>query len=136
VNPLSAIAAPLAAMSTANPEAEKHRLAGNEHFKMGRFEQAIAAYSAAIEVEPSASLLSNRAFANIKLCFSGEAIADADRALEMDPGFAKARYRKASAYLQLGKVTALFYAESLFFYKRAANQKVHEASCGSCFDQQ
>uniref|UniRef100_A0A7S1M9H9 protein-serine/threonine phosphatase n=1 Tax=Neobodo designis TaxID=312471 RepID=A0A7S1M9H9_NEODS len=99
-------------------DAEQHRLAGNEHFKAGRFEQAIASYSVAIDAEPSASLFCNRAFANIKLCFSGEAIADADRALEIDPGFAKARYRKASAFLQLGKVK-----EALAEY-RAVSQMV------------
>ena len=56
-------------MST-NPEAEKHRLAGNEHFKAGRFEQAIAAYSAAIDVEASPSLYSTL-HSRTARCWSG-----------------------------------------------------------------
>jgi serine/threonine-protein phosphatase 5 len=91
-------------MASQSPEAEKHRIDGNEAFKQGKFEAAIAAYTRAIEIEPTPTLYSNRAFANLKLVFSGAALSDADEALALDPSFAKARYRKASAYLQLGKV--------------------------------
>jgi len=85
-------------------ESDRLRLEGNEFFKAGKFEKAIDAYSAAIAASPSAALYCNRAFCNVKLCFSGEALNDVDEALKLDPANVKAHYRAGQALLQLGKV--------------------------------
>lgn len=87
----------------ASTEAEKFRLQGNESFKAEKFHEAIDFYSKAIELEPSPTLYCNRAFAYLKVELPGGALADANEAISIDPGFAKAYYRKASAHLFMGR---------------------------------
>lgn len=60
-------------------------------------------YTRAIELQPSAVYLSNRAFAYTRLEQYGSAIADATAALELDASYVKAYYRRGSARLLLGK---------------------------------
>lgn len=84
-------------------EAETFRLKGNDCFKEGKYHQAIEFYSKAIEFQPTPNLLCNRAFAYIKVELPGGALADAEQAISIEPGFAKAYYRKASAHLLMGK---------------------------------
>ena len=86
-----------------NVEANRHKDLGNEAFKQGHFQAAISHYTDALATEKTAALFCNRAFANLRLQFSGDALNDADEALKLDVGFVKAYYRKATAYLQLGK---------------------------------
>lgn len=89
---------------TPNAEAaEKFRLEGNECFKTDRFHQAIELYTKAIDITPTPNLLCNRSFAYIKVELPGAALMDADEAIRLEPGFAKAYYRKASAHLLMGK---------------------------------
>ena len=85
-------------------DSDRLRLEGNEWFKLGKHEKAIVSYTAAIEAHPTAALYCNRAFCNIKLFFSGEALSDVEEALKLDKNNAKAHYRAGQAYLQLGKV--------------------------------
>jgi serine/threonine-protein phosphatase 5 len=96
---------------------------GNEYFKSQNYLRALFSYSEAIEIfddnddesssvsttadkdealDPDArklivSLLSNRSFCNIKLENFGSAISDSTRALEVDPSFTKAYYRRGCA---------------------------------------
>ena len=76
---------------------------GNAQLKIGHFLEAINFYSEALEYSPTnAVILSNRAQAYIKVENYGLAMADADAALEADPTYAKAYYRRGSAQFALG----------------------------------
>lgn len=76
---------------------------GNEQLMKGHFLEAIGLYSDALEYAPTnAIILSNRAQAYIKVENYGLAMADATAALESDPTYAKAYYRRGSAQFALG----------------------------------
>ncbi|KAI9760213.1 MAG: hypothetical protein M4579_001829 [Chaenotheca gracillima] len=71
---------------------------GNKAFAEHDWDGAIDYYTQAIEkYDQDASFFSNRAQANIKVEAYGYAIADATKAIEIDPSFAKAYYRRAVA---------------------------------------
>lgn len=75
---------------------------GNEQLIKGHFLEAIGLYSDALEYSPTnAVILSNRAQAYIKVENYGLAMADATAALESDPKYAKAYYRRGSAQFAL-----------------------------------
>jgi serine/threonine-protein phosphatase 5 len=111
-------------------EAEKHKAQGNLHFKEGALVKALFAYSEAVEVLDGESdessvtsaattassgsvsdeakalllpVLSNRAFCHIKLENFGSAVDDAARAVELDPTYTKAYYRRGCALTNLAK---------------------------------
>eukprot|EP00352_Strombidinopsis_acuminata_P005028 CAMPEP_0176355120 /NCGR_PEP_ID=MMETSP0126-20121128/13066_1 /TAXON_ID=141414 ORGANISM="Strombidinopsis acuminatum, Strain SPMC142" /NCGR_SAMPLE_ID=MMETSP0126 /ASSEMBLY_ACC=CAM_ASM_000229 /LENGTH=78 /DNA_ID=CAMNT_0017707631 /DNA_START=67 /DNA_END=303 /DNA_ORIENTATION=+ len=73
---------------SAKAEAKKNE--GNVEFKKGNYRDAIQHYSEAIDIEPSAPILSNRAASYIALKEYTKAIDDAKRAIHMDEKFAKA----------------------------------------------
>ena len=76
---------------------------GNEQLLKGHYLEAIGFYTDALEYSPTnAVILSNRAQAYIKVENYGLAMADADAALESDPNYAKAYYRRGSAQFALG----------------------------------
>ncbi|KAG2675702.1 hypothetical protein I3760_12G017700 [Carya illinoinensis] len=73
-----------------------------EAFIDDHFELAEQLYSQAIALDPTrAELFADRAQANLKLNNFTEAVADANRAIEMDPSLAKAYLRKGSACFNL-----------------------------------
>ncbi|PHH74017.1 hypothetical protein CDD83_4638 [Cordyceps sp. RAO-2017] len=81
---------------------------GNADFKAGRLQSAVDKYTQALEIDPAnrgmnAKLLQNRAQCKIKLKQYDDAIADADRAVSLDPSYTKARKTKANALGQSGK---------------------------------
>lgn len=76
---------------------------GNALLRDGKIVQAVAKYSQAIELHPTAIYLSNRAFCYVKLENFGLAILDADRALRLNAGYVKAYYRRGSANMALAK---------------------------------
>lgn len=85
-----------------DPDAEEKAMElkdkGNKELLSGHFLQAIKFYSDALEYRPTnAIILSNRAQAFIKVENYGLALSDADLAIESDPQYAKAYYRRASA---------------------------------------
>jgi serine/threonine-protein phosphatase 5 len=104
-------------VSTSAAKAEEFKTRGNQQFALGHFKNAIDDYTEAIQAlladdcnatdaEKKARLpafYANRAFANLKLELYGDAIADGSKALEIDPSFIKAYYRRGSAYLALAK---------------------------------
>ncbi|KAI1037328.1 hypothetical protein LB503_008980 [Fusarium chuoi] len=68
-----------------------------------RLQQAIEKYTNALEIDPSnksmnSKLLQNRAQCKIKLKQYDDAIADCERAINLDPGYTKARKTKANAF--------------------------------------
>lgn len=86
-----------------NPElAEKAKNEGNDHFRNGKFPEAIERYSEAIKRAPrNPALYSNRAAAYSKLGEMPMAIKDCDKAIEIDPKFAKAYTRKAYCHFRM-----------------------------------
>ncbi|BDA48105.1 Amidase 1 [Coccomyxa sp. Obi] len=66
-------------------EAETHKAAGNEFFKAGSYEDAVKAYSRAIELNPDNPVYySNRAMAYLQIMQFAEAEADCDKALKRE----------------------------------------------------
>lgn len=82
--------------------------AGNKALIEGHFLQAIGYYSEALDNlrEPNAIILSNRAQAYIKVENYGLAIADAVSAIETDPTYPKAYYRRGTAEFALNNIKA------------------------------
>eukprot|EP01126_Amoeba_proteus_P055882 TRINITY_DN695_c1_g1_i8.p1 TRINITY_DN695_c1_g1~~TRINITY_DN695_c1_g1_i8.p1 ORF type:complete len:500 (+),score=86.29 TRINITY_DN695_c1_g1_i8:46-1500(+) len=91
-------------------QAEKHKNEGNEYFAKKQYIPAAESYSKAIEFAPPddkpflAILYGNRAFANLRMENFGLTLQDADKALEMDPTYLKAYYRKGLAHMVLQKL--------------------------------
>jgi tetratricopeptide (TPR) repeat protein len=84
-------------------EALKLKDLGNEQLLKGHFLEAIGFYSDALEYSPTNPIiLSNRAQAYIKVENYGVAMADATAALDSDPTYAKAYYRRGSSQFALG----------------------------------
>ncbi|KAJ3046287.1 hypothetical protein HDV00_000100 [Rhizophlyctis rosea] len=100
-------------------KARTHRLRGNTFFKEGKYQDAVEAYTAGIKVyldtatsisfnTPSlpssmtipvdSALLTNRALANLRLESWQAAADDCSKALQIDCGIVKARWRRAEAY--------------------------------------
>ncbi|KAL1407150.1 hypothetical protein Q8F55_006564 [Vanrija albida] len=87
-------------------ESEAARAEGNASFRKGRWTEAAAAYTRAIEADPSDSLpYANRAAAWLKLGRYAAAEADATRALERGGGV-KASFRRAAARRAQGQLGA------------------------------
>jgi DnaJ family protein C protein 7 len=96
---------------------------GNAHFRALNYEQAVDVYTQALEVDPSnkatnSKILHNRALSNIHLKQYTAAIADASRAVELDPSYTKARRTKAKALGESGQ-----WEEAVREYKA-----IHEAN--------
>ncbi|KAM0787366.1 hypothetical protein ACM66B_003452 [Microbotryomycetes sp. NB124-2] len=80
--------------------------AGNEAFKAGRLEEAIAKYTEAAAVDEDndsfkATLMSNRATAYLKMKNFDQALADCNTCLELDESYFKAYRTRARTYLAL-----------------------------------
>ncbi|CAK8676635.1 serine/threonine-protein phosphatase 5-like [Clavelina lepadiformis] len=85
-------------------KAEQFKEEANKHFKEKNYEDAVCLYTQAIGVYPkSAVYYANRSFAHLRLENYGYALEDATRAIENDRKYIKAYYRRASAYMSLGK---------------------------------
>ncbi|OLQ10590.1 Sodium-driven chloride bicarbonate exchanger [Symbiodinium microadriaticum] len=85
--------------------ADKLKSQGNQFFQLGLFTQASMMYSEALDLQPENTvLLNNRAMAYLKQGMSEEALADADRSLELDfsKENIKAFWRRAQALLDMG----------------------------------
>ena len=69
----------------------------------GEHEKAVAAYSTALKAMPSALMYAKRAESLLKLGRPAAAVADCDRALEVNPDSGKAYKVAAKAYTQMGE---------------------------------
>jgi len=87
-------------LSEVNKEmAEGKKVEGNDYMREGKFHQAIASYTAAIDVDPNNAIYySNRAAAYAKLNDNKMSIADCEKALKIDPTYSKAYGRMGLAY--------------------------------------
>ena len=102
--------------SASEAEAEGEKNSGNEFFKSGQYSEAIEAYSRAIQLSSDrvpATYFTNRSAAYMKRN-SGQGsdlskgLLDCDRAIQLDPNFAKAYYRKAQILELLGLIDEAF----------------------------
>lgn len=79
----------------------------NDYFKKGKYPEAMEYYTKAIDAEPlqkeTAPCFGNRSFAACKLELYGTALADANKAIELDPFYIKAYYRRAAAMMALNR---------------------------------
>jgi len=70
-------------------QAEKFKEEGNNHFKVGKYADALSMYIKAVEIgadsPKTAIYLSNRAFCHIKMENYGLALRDAEEAIQKDP---------------------------------------------------
>ncbi|GAB9462639.1 Serine/threonine-protein phosphatase [Globisporangium polare] len=82
--------------------AEELKTQGNAALAGFKFPHAVELYSAAIELHPTAIYYANRAAAHMKTESYGLAIDDASAAIETEPSYVKAYYRRGSAELALG----------------------------------
>lgn len=92
--------------------AEELKDKANEHFKRQDYPEAVRLYSEAIDAAESATdspvnqlavYYANRSIANLRLENFGYALNDANKCLEMDKNYVKGYYRRAAAYMALGK---------------------------------
>eukprot|EP00667_Euglena_gracilis_P003325 EG_transcript_3335 len=87
-------------------EAEERKAKGNAAFKQGQHGEATVAYTHALAAARSdgacAVLLANRANAHFQLQAWPLALLDAQAAVELNPGYAKAYFRRGHALRQLG----------------------------------
>ena len=89
--------------------AEREKEKGNEHFRAREFSAAVDAYSLAIAIDGSKPFyFTNRANAYAKLKRFADSERDCSVALERQPNFGKALFRRASARLELGKYQEAF----------------------------
>jgi len=105
------------AMRGSMPPAEYAKVQGNEHFKAGRMEEAMKAYSSAIALcdnnSPEGKVMAstiycNRAAVNRQLYMHDEVISDCSIAIRLDPSNVKAFIRRAQSYEAVEKyATAL-----------------------------
>ena len=103
---------------------EKLRLKGNEYFKDGLYQEAVEAYSAAIDMSKGTPafnpvLLTNRASAYIKLNQCDAALKDANEYILRFPDCWKGYARKALAHDE--KVSAEIAAALAFYYFQLKN---------------
>ncbi|CAH1446210.1 unnamed protein product [Lactuca virosa] len=86
-------------------DSESFKNMGNEKYKQGQFDEAIALYTEAIGMNSTiASYYSNRSAALIGLGKLIDAILDCKIAIRIDPSYHRAHYRLASLYLRFGEV--------------------------------
>ncbi|ESL11139.1 hypothetical protein TRSC58_01120 [Trypanosoma rangeli SC58] len=100
-----------------NATAEEWKLIGNECYSHGCYLSAIRCYTKALEKDETAILHSSRSAAYLKSSmFAGPSLAlkDAERAVELDPGWYKARLRVGDAQFARKK-----YAEAKEAYQKA-----------------
>ncbi|KAG5648620.1 hypothetical protein DXG03_003231 [Asterophora parasitica] len=87
-------------------KAEALRLKGeaNKAFTSHDFPSAASLYSQSIDQNPNEpTVWCNRAYTRMKLEEYGYALSDATRAIQLDPRYVKAYYRRATCYMQILK---------------------------------
>ncbi|KAL5779667.1 hypothetical protein ACOSQ2_010404 [Xanthoceras sorbifolium] len=95
-------------MNKLDPEVLKNM--GNEAYKKGRFEDALALYDGAIAINSNkATYRSNRSAALIGLGRLMEALIECKEAIRIDPSYHRAHHRLATLYLRLGEAEKALY---------------------------
>lgn len=86
---------------------ERTKEEGNAAFKSGRYQAAVDTYSKALEIDPLNKNTNSKILQNRALCYSRLkqwtlSITDCDKALELDPGYTKAKKTRAKALGESG----------------------------------
>ncbi|XP_039010243.1 TPR repeat-containing thioredoxin TTL1-like isoform X2 [Hibiscus syriacus] len=90
---------------------------GNEAYKQGRFEEALALYERAISLNSKqATYRCNKSAALLGLGRLMEAVVECKEAIQLDPTYCRAHRRLEKIYLRLGKPE-----QALYHYKNAGN---------------
>ncbi|KAA3476677.1 TPR repeat-containing thioredoxin TTL1-like [Gossypium australe] len=98
-----------------DPETLKNK--GNEAYKQGRFEEALALYERAISLDSKqATYRCNKSAALLGLGRLMEAIVECKEAIQLDPTYCRAHHRLATIYFRLGEPE-----HALYHYKHAGN---------------
>ena len=98
--------------------AEEKKTIANQYFGERKYDHSIEYYCEAIALNPTvATYYANRAFAYIRTEAFGYAMADANKAIELDPTYLKGYYRRAAANMAL-----LNFHEALKDLRRVAKQ--------------
>ncbi|XP_019152335.1 PREDICTED: TPR repeat-containing thioredoxin TTL1 [Ipomoea nil] len=85
-----------------NPDALKSM--GNQHYKQGRYEEALNLYNEAIAINPrNPCFHSNKSAALMALSRPIEAVFECREAIRLDPFYHNAQYRLANLYFRLGE---------------------------------
>ena len=87
---------------SSNMSATTFKELGNIYFEQGKFEDAIAAFTKAMELDPTDHrFYSNRSAAYLSNGDADLALIDAEKCIEINPDFAKGYSRKEAALLEL-----------------------------------
>jgi len=106
------------------PNATYHLNQGNTFYNEGKYEQAVAEYSKAIELDPGlASAYHNRGLAYYKMEQYDLALADFNKTIELDPKMSTAWVGKGISLERLGK-----YKEALEAYNKALEVNPNDQS--------
>ena len=98
--------APVTANGTteSKEKAESLKVIANDFFKEKKYNDAILNYTKAIELNSNNPVYySNRSMAYLRVESFGYALADASKAIDLDPKYIKGYYRRASSNMALGK---------------------------------
>lgn len=89
-----------AAEEAARAKAQELKAAGNSAFSAGRWEEALAQFSQAIELDPTEHVFwSNRSGTNLQLRRTRDAVSDAEQCVRLSPDWAKGYSRLGAALL-------------------------------------
>jgi len=90
--------------NAAESQANLKKHAGNKAFTAGKFDQALALYTEAIELAPDNHVLySNRAATYQQMKHLDKALKDAEKCIELKKEFTKGHFRRGLILLDLGK---------------------------------
>jgi tetratricopeptide (TPR) repeat protein len=91
----------------------------NAYYELAQYQQAIADYDQAIDLNPAyAKAYNNRANAYYELAQYQQAIADYDQAIDLNPSYAEAYNNRGNAYADLGQ-----YEQAIESYTQAIDLK-------------
>ena len=107
---------------------DRMKAEGNAEYKAKRFQAAIDKYSETLDVDPlnkgiNSKLLLNRALCRVQLKDYQGAIADCERAIQLDPTYTKAKKTKATAQGQAGN-----WEQAVREWKELQEQEPQDAS--------
>ncbi|XP_009627310.1 inactive TPR repeat-containing thioredoxin TTL3-like [Nicotiana tomentosiformis] len=102
---------------------------GNEQYRQGKFEEALALYNQAIEIDPkNACYYSNKSASLMCLGRLIEAVLACREAIRLDPSYHNAHFRLARLYLRLGD------AEKAIDHYKQSGRKVDKKDIAEAHD--